>query len=365
MANKDAYSPLLVKYLRAYEKNPNSRVFAPLGETYRKMGMVDKAIEVLREGLRQNPAYVMGNLGLAFCYFDQKQYQLAFNILQPLVGSNRDNLRMQKLFAEVCRELGSFNEALETYKYLLFINPKDKYVAQQVHMLEDSSLVTRDYNTGAESEILFEATEKESVDEDDSVYRKDVAEFEIDKIKAKPDGESMDEWTQVNLSDGSVEQEYYGQKSEDLEYVQKQSQEIFNIVDKSNESGGGKPRDSFGESAPVITHTLVDLYCAQGHVYKAIEVLEKIIELNPNDQKSLNKLIEIKKIIPQEEIDAQANDIKNEELLSEEDEDREEFMDLLDSKLGRQKEVKAKGLEKRFSSFLSKIQERANSVSSR
>ena len=45
-------SPLLVKYLRAYEQNPKSRVFAPLAEVYRKLGMKEKAFDILKRGLK-------------------------------------------------------------------------------------------------------------------------------------------------------------------------------------------------------------------------------------------------------------------------------------------------------------------------
>jgi pentatricopeptide repeat protein len=41
---------------------------------------------------------------------------------------------------------------------------------------------------------------------------------------------------------------------------------------------------------PIITHTLVDLYCKQGHYRKAIEILESILELHPSDRASAKKL---------------------------------------------------------------------------
>ena len=136
-------SPLFLKYQADYEKNPRSRVFAPLAETYRKLGMTDKAMEILSQGIRFHPTYIMGYLGLAFCYFDLRQYSLAYNTLRPLVETSRDNIRLQKLFAEICLELGYREESLDTFKYLLFINPRDKEVAMQVATLE--SLIEEHY----------------------------------------------------------------------------------------------------------------------------------------------------------------------------------------------------------------------------
>ena len=118
-------SPLFLKYQADYEKNPRSRVFAPLAETYRKLGMTDKAMEILSQGIRFHPNYVMGYLGLAFCYFDLRQYSLAYNTLKPLIETSRNNIRLQKLFAEICLELGYKEEALDTFKY--FQGSRDRY----------------------------------------------------------------------------------------------------------------------------------------------------------------------------------------------------------------------------------------------
>ena len=45
------YDPNLEKYLKEYQENPRSRVFAPLAEAYRKSGLIDEAIDICREGL--------------------------------------------------------------------------------------------------------------------------------------------------------------------------------------------------------------------------------------------------------------------------------------------------------------------------
>ena len=58
---------ILDKYLTALEKDPKSRVFAPLAEYYRKNGLLSQAIDTLNQGIKFNPDYVLGHLGLAFC----------------------------------------------------------------------------------------------------------------------------------------------------------------------------------------------------------------------------------------------------------------------------------------------------------
>ena len=53
-------------------EDPNSRVFAPLAEAYRKSGMLDEAIQVCLEGLKIHPTYISGRVALARAYYEEK-----------------------------------------------------------------------------------------------------------------------------------------------------------------------------------------------------------------------------------------------------------------------------------------------------
>lgn len=328
-------SPLFLKYQADYEKNPRSRVFAPLAETYRKLGMTDKAMEILSQGIRFHPTYVMGYLGLAFCYYDLKQYSLAYNTLRPLVESNRDNIRLQKLFAEICLELGYREESLDTYKYLLFINPRDREVAMQVATLE--SLIEEQYKP-VHQPIYIPESEFKSEKKENSHQL-----FDIDKLDNKPlaSKADFDDWMAVDLSREQKEvksedpYEFWNLKKGDTpvdlsletetKVETKPSEEItYKISDaktateprvelnfdddtsdeaeEENEIEEPKKESSAKPAVPLVTHTLVDLYCGQGHIEKALEVLEKILILNPTDERTINKIKEIKALMgPYEE----------------------------------------------------------------
>ena len=101
-----------------------------------KLGMRDKAFEILKQGIKNHPSYLMGYLGLAFCYKDIGKLELAYSTLRPFVEGSRDNIKLQKLFGSICNELGYFEEALDTYKFLLFLNPRDKSISEIVKKIE-------------------------------------------------------------------------------------------------------------------------------------------------------------------------------------------------------------------------------------
>ena len=95
-------SPLLIRYQKAHEENPKSRVFAPLAEAYRKLGMIDKAQEILLKGIKIHPNYSLGYLGLAHCYADLSQYKKVYETLKDFAKNDRDNKTAVSTFDLIC-----------------------------------------------------------------------------------------------------------------------------------------------------------------------------------------------------------------------------------------------------------------------
>jgi tetratricopeptide (TPR) repeat protein len=398
-------SPLFLKYQSEYEKNPRSRVFAPLAETYRKLGMTDKAMEILAQGIRFHPTYVMGYLGLAFCYFDIKQYNLSYSTLRPLVESNRDNIRLQKLFADICLQLNHKEEALETYKYLLFINPRDKEIAAQVTMLEN--LLESQYRPTHKPIYIPEEELK-------SDYKSSPT-FDVEKLQEKPKSDALDfdDWLALDLSKETktpekTEDQYdfwnlnkgttQLQTSPKEVIPQKQEERVFEVkLDFDQEELNEKPIEKVATDAPLVTHTLVDLYCGQGHIEKALEVLEKILALNPNDKKTIDKIAEIKSLMGNDQVfeeikqpepiavEAEKSEtilplhktlIPLEENTVSEEEGRDHLMSLIDETFGHEEPVeiiaqgsevddRRKAMEDKLQRFLRRIQQRALDYQSR
>ena len=255
MKKKDLASPILEKYLLKYEENPRSRVFAPLAESYRKLGLIKDALIVLKNGITHNPDYIMGYVGLAKCYDDTKKFEMVYSTLKPYVSSNRDNISMQKIFAKSCKKLSLNEEALDTYKYLLFMNPKDPEVAKNVSNLEKSVLA------------LSEPVKKKS-------------NFNIENINATPLFEDSNDWSHVNFKTQKIAEEPIIPKVEDIDTHTDNADEFAQSEDNR-------------EEVPFLTHSLIDLYIAQGHKTKAIELLNKYLDASPNNQKLAGKLAEL------------------------------------------------------------------------
>jgi predicted Zn-dependent protease len=127
---------MIHSYLKKYQDDPTSRVFAPLAEAYRKAGLTDEAIEIAREGLRVHPHFVGGRVALARALFDKDLFEEVAKELALVVQDAPDNLVAQRLLGESCLMLGRVAEALDAYKMLLFFSPHDPETAQIVLELE-------------------------------------------------------------------------------------------------------------------------------------------------------------------------------------------------------------------------------------
>lgn len=251
-------SPLIIKYERQLEEDPRSRVFAPLAEAYRKVGLIENAFNVLKKGLRYNPDYLLGYLTLAQCYMDKGEYALCYSTLRPLVSQNRDNIKLQKLFGESAILTENREEALDTFKYLLFLQPKDAEVAERVSMLEAE----------LQEGPVYKPTE-------------DV-KFNVEELNPSPElDRSLDDWVQVDLSANEEE----GPEEEEEE----DSWAAEELTPEEPENS----REVDEKATPVMTHTLVDLYLKQGHKEKAVELLKKIQEIQPDNEDTAKRLQEL------------------------------------------------------------------------
>ncbi len=135
----DQQPPYFREYLRRFQEDPTSRVFAPLAEAYRRLGRVDEAIEICREGLEHHPDFHGGRVAYAKCLVDKKQFPDARKELERVVYSVPENLLAQRLLGEVNAILGDVDAALHAFKMALLLSPADVGLAEKVHQLEKRS----------------------------------------------------------------------------------------------------------------------------------------------------------------------------------------------------------------------------------
>ena len=114
----------LEHYLRIFQENPDSRVFAPLADLYRRLGRLDDAERICREGLRRHPYYAGGRVALAHLLFDKGQLQEAFDEVESIVTYYPDNLLARKILVKTLMSLGQRERAHRELEALRAIAPE-------------------------------------------------------------------------------------------------------------------------------------------------------------------------------------------------------------------------------------------------
>lgn len=343
-------SSLLAKYSLQYEKNPKSRVFAPLAETYRKLGMHDDALKILREGIKFHPTYTLGYIVLAHIYFDQENYEIAYNTLRPFVSENLENITLQKLFAKICINLGFLEEALQTFKYLLLINPKDIDTATQVKLLEDDLLLSNtelnendgyvekrltSFNNEEDDwvQVSFSGEEKrrsEVIDDSWEMEGPVDSNNPLDKFKSEIDSDL------ISINEHDLDDDYF---------YEEHDVEAEDVIDGKQDN-----LEEEVEDEPIITHTLVNLYCKQGHFEKALELVDSILKLHPADKATLNKKEDILRSISGEGVEPES--------IHPEENGHDELARLIEEKKEKDT-IKVRKVEEKLNLFLDKLKNAA------
>jgi len=135
-------------------KDPDSLVFAPLADAYRRSGLIEEAIDVLRKGMEKHPNYASAFIVLGRCYQDQKMYELARSEFEKALEVDRDNLLASKLYAAVLVPLGRKDEALERYRRLLEVDPTNAEIQRALDDLasqENTQEEKRDIGGGGDA----------------------------------------------------------------------------------------------------------------------------------------------------------------------------------------------------------------------
>jgi len=130
----------------------------------------------------------------------------------------------------------------------------------------------------------------------------------------------------------SLEDDFYADEFEEYGDIEETNSEIIPNSD-----------------SPIVSHTLIDLYCAQQYYDKAIELLQKILELNPHDQASKQKLSQI--------LEMKGHSVYSKSSVTEED-GHNELISIIESQV-KAKSPKVVQLEETLGKFLNALKERS------
>ncbi|HZL86446.1 MAG TPA: tetratricopeptide repeat protein [Candidatus Krumholzibacteria bacterium] len=126
----DSQSPALETLQGAYQAAPESRIFGPLGDAYRRAGRIDEAVHVLELGMSRHPHYVSALVLLALCQLDLGRTADAEASLGRVLALDPENLVAIKHRAARAMRNGTVEEAEAAVELALGIDPYDTEAQQ-------------------------------------------------------------------------------------------------------------------------------------------------------------------------------------------------------------------------------------------
>ncbi|MCH7761103.1 tetratricopeptide repeat protein [candidate division TA06 bacterium] len=147
MAGKEIQlDPEIERLSAKLAKDPNSLVFAPLADAYRRSNLVEEAIDIAKRGLEIHPNYLSARNVLGSCYRDKRMYELAREQFEMVLERDSQNLKALRMCGDLLVTMRRDEEGIEKYRHLLEVDPFDKEVKD---ILEKMSGETPDEKAGS------------------------------------------------------------------------------------------------------------------------------------------------------------------------------------------------------------------------
>ncbi len=135
--------PEIDEYTRKLDTNPESLVFVPLAEAYRKSGMLDEAIETCQKGLKHHPTYMSARMVLGRSFMEKGLLDEAAEEFRKVAAADVNNIMAHSLLAQICMKQNQFADAIKEYQKVLTLNPED---ATAQEMLNRALELARQHN---------------------------------------------------------------------------------------------------------------------------------------------------------------------------------------------------------------------------
>ncbi len=253
-------------------KDPDSKLFVPLAEEYKKAGMVDEAINVLVQGLEKQPNYLSARVSLGKIYMGKGLLNEARDEFQKVIAIIPDNLYAHKKLAEIYQELGERDNAMKELHSVLNLNPTDEWAVSNLSAIEQ---------------------EPQQIPEEKP--------YEI------PLATEDEEPAEMPLQAASGEEVKY--------MIEEQRDEEQAAAEQPDEEEISSFEDTLQEPAPVHIAPDAETYIKQGNYNAAMNTYKTILSEDPENKQVLQRLSELKALLKMLGKDQEAHILKLEGFL--------------------------------------------------
>jgi tetratricopeptide (TPR) repeat protein len=263
------------------DKDPNSKLFIPLAEEYKKAGMFDEAIGALTKGLERQPEYMSARVSLGKIYIARSMLDEARAEFEKVISTIPDNLYAHKKLAEIYRNLGEKDRAVKEFKTVLKLNPMDEWAVTSLSDIEGEPELPK----GPEKAKTAETILSEQA----------LTETEEEKPAEVSTGEEVMEGIEQILPEAELEEAQLEPITEDEELHE---EEPFSFKSIFKEDVAVEDQKEYNVSEqPFLSIYDADPYISQGKYVEAMSIYRKLLSLEPEDVHVLQRVEELKALL--------------------------------------------------------------------
>jgi tetratricopeptide (TPR) repeat protein len=219
---------------------PDSFCFARLSEVYLKVGLVDDALHIARQGIQKHPRYLSGQRAFSLACHARGLDDEALAALQQVTEVAPEDVECQKLKGRLLAEAGNKDAAGLAFRTALEFEPDDVECRIELESLRQSA-------TGGGVAPFLEMYDHDEIIED----------LEI-------------------LEEDEIEEETYLTAETPCPDVPFEAEIPYSL-----------------HHDPLTTGTLAELYVSQGFIQKALEIYRAIVADNPTDLATARRVADL------------------------------------------------------------------------
>jgi tetratricopeptide (TPR) repeat protein/predicted regulator of Ras-like GTPase activity (Roadblock/LC7/MglB family) len=178
MAKDDTGFAEIEEYSKKLSHNPESLVFVPLAEAYRKSGMLDEAIETCLKGLQLHPSYMSARMVLGRAYMEKDLLEEAATEFLKVASADVNNIMAHSLLGQICMKQRKFADAIKEYQKVLSLNPDDANAQQMLNQALELARQNNGRSEFAAAQPVAASAPKESVDAEDRDRKQNLSKAE-------------------------------------------------------------------------------------------------------------------------------------------------------------------------------------------
>ncbi len=300
----------IAKLRERVEKDPQSKLFVPLAEEYKKAGMLDEAIEVLRRGLEQQPNYMSARVSLGKIYLEKGMITEAQEEFERVIAAIPDNLFSHRKLSDIYYSQGNKAKAIEECNIILSLNSSDIEARNLLDLLKDTE-ESREEATLKEAEGV--STEAVAPVEEE-MQPMDILKEEVKSaIPEKQEGITPEVTTEdfqfpegLSIRDNELEEsktlifgkaEGIMEETEDVAIEEKGAFEEEPVIAEPIIEPVEEEASTTDEEDAIPTGTMADVYISQGYYDKALNIYREILGKQPDNRHILQRQAELKMLL--------------------------------------------------------------------